>query len=99
MVFYIIPIMFVISLFILLFVNLKVYIVLFIFAFFLTIYALKSSPIAEHPFYLLIETSGSNAEHDEEKLSNYLEKFIESGIVLDGTVTNEPGKIQVISIK
>lgn len=54
-----------------------------------------SSPIDQYPFYLLIETSGSNVEHDQDKLNKYLEKTLENGFVLDGTVTNEPSKIKV----
>lgn len=55
------------------------------------------SPIEKYPFYMLIETSGSNMNHDEEKLTNFLESSMEQGIVLDGTVTNEPTKMRVRS--
>lgn len=42
-------------------------------------------PLAEkHPFYILIETSGSNSEHDEEKLASFLEDIMEKEIVSDG---------------
>lgn len=51
------------------------------------------SPISKYPFYVLIETSGSDGAHDEEKLNRFLEKAMSSGIVLDGTVTNEPSRI------
>lgn len=44
---------------------------------------------------MLIETSGSNMVHDEEKLTNFLESSMENGLVLDGTVTNEPTKMRV----
>lgn len=44
---------------------------------------------------MLIETSGSDAGHDEEKLSRFLEQSMESGLVEDGTVTNEPTKMKV----
>lgn len=54
-----------------------------------------SSPIADYPFYMLVETSGSHADHDEEKLNAFLENTMSAGSVLDGTVTNEPGKMQV----
>lgn len=33
--------------------------------------------------------------HDEEKLTNFLESSMENGLVLDGTVTNEPTKMRV----
>lgn len=45
---------------------------------------------------MLIETSGSHEEHDEEKLSKFLENSMASGIVLDGTTTNEPSKMKYI---
>ncbi|KAJ3219315.1 hypothetical protein HDU81_000364 [Chytriomyces hyalinus] len=38
------------------------------------------------PFYVLIETSGSNAEHDTEKLGNYLDMLFEQGIATDGVL-------------
>jgi len=44
----------------------------------------------EYPFYVLIETSGSNAEHDSAKLEAFLSSAFEEELVLDGTVsTNE----------
>jgi D-2-hydroxyglutarate dehydrogenase len=45
---------------------------------------------------MLIETSGSRCDHDEEKLTKFLEKAMTTGLVLDGTVTNEPGKMNSI---
>ncbi|XP_058454629.1 D-2-hydroxyglutarate dehydrogenase, mitochondrial isoform X1 [Malaya genurostris] len=54
------------------------------------------SPIEKYPFYMLIETSGSNMEHDEDKLIKFLEKSMEDGLVLDGTVTKEPTKMRNI---
>lgn len=62
---------------------------------FSTPFQLRSSPIAEYPFYMLIETSGSSAAHDEEKLDRFLVNSMDEGRVCDGTVTNEPGKIRV----
>lgn len=44
---------------------------------------------------MLLETSGSNSIHDEEKLSTFLESTMQKGDVLDGTVTNEPSKMAV----
>ncbi|TMW43396.1 hypothetical protein DOY81_011524 [Sarcophaga bullata] len=52
------------------------------------------SPIEGFPFYMLIETSGSNSEHDLEKLNNFLQFVMEKGDVLDGTCTGEPSKMQ-----
>lgn len=42
---------------------------------------------------MLIETSGSRLDHDEEKLTKFLEAAMERGDVLDGTVTNEKSKM------
>lgn len=53
------------------------------------------NPLSEHPFYVLIEVSGSNAAHDEEKLNAFLESAMGEGVVSDGTVTNEPSRMQV----
>ena len=55
-----------------------------------------TSPLGEDfPFYILIETSGSHADHDQEKLSGFLEHAMEEGLVSDGTVTTELTKIKV----
>lgn len=53
------------------------------------------NPLGDYPFYMLIETSGSNGKHDEEKLNQFLEEVMGEGIVLDGTMTNEPGRMKV----
>ncbi|XP_028161858.1 D-2-hydroxyglutarate dehydrogenase, mitochondrial-like [Ostrinia furnacalis] len=54
------------------------------------------NPISEYPFYVLVETHGSDEGHDGEKLTRFLSKEMESGLILDGTVTSEPGKMQTI---
>lgn len=54
----------------------------------------RSSPIKQYPFYMLIETTGSNADHDEQKVQNFLEQVLSAGIVGDGVVTNEPSKVK-----
>lgn len=54
------------------------------------------SPLPEYPFYMLIETHGSNNDHDQEKLNTFLEEVMASGLVLNGTVTNEPNKMKVL---
>ncbi|ORX39754.1 hypothetical protein BD324DRAFT_614863 [Kockovaella imperatae] len=43
----------------------------------------------EGDFYVLIETSGSNAEHDEEKLTNFVEHLMTSEMVLDGVLAQD----------
>ncbi|PVV04047.1 hypothetical protein BB560_001464 [Smittium megazygosporum] len=44
---------------------------------------------SDYPFYALIETSGSNAEHDEEKLTAFLENLITDEIAQDGVVAQD----------
>ncbi|NXL53672.1 D2HDH protein, partial [Podilymbus podiceps] len=53
-----------------------------------------SSPVTGSPFYVLIETSGSNSIHDEEKLNYFLEQAMTSGLVTDGTVATDDKKIK-----
>ena len=43
----------------------------------------------EHPFYCLIETSGSNPEHDQEKLEAFLEHVMSEEIVAYGVVAQD----------
>lgn len=52
-------------------------------------------PIDKYPFYLLLETSGSNEEHDNAKLNSFLESALVQNYVLNGVVTGEPSKVQV----
>ncbi|XP_048521200.1 D-2-hydroxyglutarate dehydrogenase, mitochondrial [Dendroctonus ponderosae] len=54
------------------------------------------SPLAEFPFYMLIETHGSSDAHDQEKLNLFLEDVMLSKLILDGIVTNEPSKMKNI---
>lgn len=49
---------------------------------------------SEYPFYCLVETSGSNSEHDEEKLNNYLEHVMSEEIVQDGVVAQDETQVQ-----
>ncbi|KAL8783306.1 MAG: hypothetical protein Q9213_004740 [Squamulea squamosa] len=46
------------------------------------------------PFYCLIETSGSNAEHDKEKLDNFLENVMSKEIISDGTLADNETQMQ-----
>ncbi|KAF1822557.1 uncharacterized protein K489DRAFT_318648 [Dissoconium aciculare CBS 342.82] len=48
----------------------------------------------EYPFYCLIETSGSNAEHDSEKLNAFLEHVMSEEIVSDGVVAENETQIK-----
>ncbi|KAF8944890.1 hypothetical protein BGZ47_003543 [Haplosporangium gracile] len=47
-----------------------------------------------HNFYVLIETSGSNKDHDDEKLNTYLEGLMGDEIVQDGVVAQDTTQIQ-----
>ncbi|PVU84821.1 hypothetical protein BB560_007255, partial [Smittium megazygosporum] len=44
---------------------------------------------SSYPFYVLLETSGSNATHDEEKLHTFLEKAITDELAQDGVVAQD----------
>lgn len=47
----------------------------------------KTHPLkSNHPFYCLIETSGSNSDHDQEKLLAFLESAMSDGIISDESV-------------
>lgn len=51
---------------------------------------------SEYPFYCLVETSGSNAEHDMEKLETFLEHVMGEGIVADGVLAQDETQFQSI---
>ena len=53
-------------------------------------------PISPAPFYFFIETSGSNSEHDREKLDGYLEEVYNKAMVVDGTVAEDSSKAAYI---
>ncbi|GFR77757.1 D-2-hydroxyglutarate dehydrogenase, mitochondrial [Elysia marginata] len=55
-----------------------------------------SSPLQQYPFYVLVECSGSNGDHDEQKLTNMLQAVMDSGAALDGTVATDSTKINNI---
>lgn len=48
----------------------------------------------QHPFYCLIETSGSDTEHDNEKLERFLEFVMGSEIVSDGVVAQDETQVR-----
>jgi serine/threonine-protein kinase 24/25/MST4 len=50
----------------------------------------------EYPFYCLVETSGSNSEHDMEKLETFLESIMGEGIVADGVLAQDETQFQSI---
>ncbi|KAK7189012.1 hypothetical protein DPSP01_004119 [Paraphaeosphaeria sporulosa] len=47
----------------------------------------------DHPFYCLVETSGSNTDHDSEKLQNFLEHVMESEVVSDGVLAESQTQV------
>ena len=54
----------------------------------------KSPLEGEYPFYCLIETNGSNAEHDFAKLETFLEHVMGEGIVADGVLAQDETQAQ-----
>lgn len=48
----------------------------------------------DHPFYVVIETSGSNSDHDSEKLNAFLEHVMGEEIVVDGVVAENETQSQ-----
>ncbi|XP_068607809.1 D-2-hydroxyglutarate dehydrogenase, mitochondrial [Brachionichthys hirsutus] len=54
------------------------------------------NPIADCPFYVVMETSGSNQTHDGEKLHSFLEEALASSLVTDGTVATEESKMKAL---
>lgn len=42
-----------------------------------------------YPFYMLLETSGSDEEHDRAKMEQLLERAVEGGVVADGTIAQD----------
>ena len=47
-----------------------------------------------YPFYILVETQGSNEEHDAEKMSTFLEKSMEGGQVVDGVLSQDLTQVE-----
>ncbi|KEZ42526.1 putative D-lactate dehydrogenase [Scedosporium apiospermum] len=50
----------------------------------------------DHPFYVLVETSGSNGEHDYAKLEAFLEDVMGKEIVQDGVVAQDETQVQTL---
>lgn len=48
----------------------------------------------QYPFYILIETSGSNKEHDDEKLETFLANSMEEGLVDDGIIAQDETQVK-----
>lgn len=54
------------------------------------------NPISKWPFYVLVETSGSNGTHDEQKLNAFLEKVMDENTAQDGTLASDLSKIKAV---
>ncbi|GAA6032801.1 hypothetical protein JCM8097_000797 [Rhodosporidiobolus ruineniae] len=54
----------------------------------------ESEPEGGKAFYVLIETSGSNKDHDDEKLGALLEHLLESEIIQDGVLAQDETQLQ-----
>ncbi|EFN52862.1 hypothetical protein CHLNCDRAFT_26350 [Chlorella variabilis] len=48
------------------------------------------------PLYVLVETSGSSAAHDGEKLGGFLEGVMAAGLVLDGVLAQDGGQARAM---
>ncbi|XP_065904773.1 D-2-hydroxyglutarate dehydrogenase, mitochondrial-like [Dysidea avara] len=46
------------------------------------------NPLKRSPFYMLIETSGSDYDHDKQKLHTFIESVFNDEILIDGTVAS-----------
>ncbi|XP_064460545.1 D-2-hydroxyglutarate dehydrogenase, mitochondrial-like [Ornithodoros turicata] len=51
-------------------------------------------PVKEHPFYLLIEVSGSEEDTLEDSLLKFVERVMKEDWVLDGTMAKEPSRVK-----
>ena len=55
----------------------------------------RKRPLDErYPFYCLIETSGSNADHDNQKLEHFLEHALSQETVSDGVLAQDEAQIK-----
>ncbi|PGH00704.1 hypothetical protein AJ79_08124 [Helicocarpus griseus UAMH5409] len=57
---------------------------------------LKKPLDGSYPFYCLVETSGSNGEHDSEKLEGFLEHVMGESIVADGVLAQDETQAQTL---
>lgn len=54
----------------------------------------ESEPEGGRAFYVLIETSGSNKDHDDEKLGGLLESLLENETIADGVLAQDETQVQ-----
>lgn len=57
---------------------------------------LKHPLEGSYPFYCLVETSGSNGEHDNAKLESFLEHVMGESIVADGVLAQDESQAQAL---
>ncbi|KDE06068.1 hypothetical protein MVLG_03620 [Microbotryum lychnidis-dioicae p1A1 Lamole] len=53
----------------------------------------EGTPEGGRAFYVLIETSGSNKDHDDEKLGGLLEHLLEKEIIADGVLAQDDAQL------
>uniref|UniRef100_A0A0B7BJ06 D-2-hydroxyglutarate dehydrogenase, mitochondrial n=1 Tax=Arion vulgaris TaxID=1028688 RepID=A0A0B7BJ06_9EUPU len=58
--------------------------------------ALTNPLQTDYPFYVLVECSGSNGHHDEEKLMSMLQHVMDKGKALDGVIATDLTKVKKI---
>ena len=49
-----------------------------------------------YPYYILVETHGSNATHDEEKMQTFLEASFEQELVVDGVLAQDLTQVETL---
>ena len=56
-----------------------------------------SYPLSErNSFYMVIETQGSNSDHDQEKLNSFIEKLFELELINDGTIAEDTKQFDML---
>jgi len=54
----------------------------------------NSEKSSEMPFYVVLETSGSNFDHDQEKLYNFIETASNKNVILDGILAENSTQME-----
>jgi FAD/FMN-containing dehydrogenase len=54
------------------------------------------NPLSDYPFYVLVETSGSHEDHDQQKLNIFLEELLSRDYIEDGIVATDISKMKLI---
>ena len=54
----------------------------------------SSEKSSEMPFYVVLETSGSNFDHDQEKLYNFIETASNKNVILDGILAENSTQME-----